>query len=41
MYAEGIHNSDFYTHGQCTIALCELYGMSKDQKFEEPAKQGG
>jgi len=29
----------FYTHGQCTIAVCEMYGMTKDPKFQEPAKK--
>lgn len=29
----------FYTHGQCTIAICELLGMTKDAKFQEPAKK--
>jgi hypothetical protein len=29
----------FYTHGQCTIAICEMYGMTKDPKYQEPAKK--
>ncbi len=28
-----------YTHAQATIALCELYGMTKDEKYHEPAKK--
>jgi hypothetical protein len=27
----------FYTHGQATIVLCELYGMTKDAALREPA----
>ncbi len=27
----------FYTHGQATIVLCELYGMTKDPALREPA----
>lgn len=29
----------FYTQGQCTIAACELYAMSKDPKYKEPAEK--
>jgi hypothetical protein len=28
-----------YTHAQCTIAVCELYGMTKDPNLLEPAKK--
>jgi len=28
-----------YAHAQATIALCELYGMTKDTKYLEPARQ--
>ena len=31
-------NFRFYTQGQCTIAICELYGMTKDTKFKPPAQ---
>jgi hypothetical protein len=33
------HNHMFYTHGQCTIAVCELYAMTKDEKFKLPAQR--
>jgi hypothetical protein len=26
-----------YAHGQCTIAICELYGMTSDSAFRAPA----
>ncbi len=32
-------NHRFYTHGQCGIAICELYGMTKDSKYREPAQR--
>jgi hypothetical protein len=28
-----------YTHAQCSIALCEIYGMTKDSRFYEPAQR--
>ena len=31
------HN--LYTHAQATIALCELYGMTKDSKYRDQAQQ--
>ena len=33
------HNHLLYTHAQATIALCELYGMTKDSKFRTPAER--
>jgi hypothetical protein len=27
-----------YTQGQCTIVICELYGMTKDPKLKKPAE---
>jgi hypothetical protein len=32
-------NSRFYTQGQCTIALCELYGMTGDRSLREPCEK--
>ena len=28
-----------YTHSQCAIALCELYGMTHDSKLRDPAQR--
>jgi hypothetical protein len=38
-FHEGGFNQAFYTQGQCTIALCELYGMTRDEKFKPPAER--
>jgi hypothetical protein len=35
---EAIYNSTLYTQAQCTIAVCELYGMTKDEKYRKPAQ---
>ncbi len=37
-HGEGF-NHRFYTHGQCTIALCELLGMTGDDRFRKPAER--
>lgn len=37
-YQQGAGNNWFYAHGQCTIALCELYGMTKDPALKRPAE---
>jgi hypothetical protein len=29
----------FYTHGQATIAVCEVYGMTKDSRFRPAAER--
>jgi len=38
-FHEGPFHHRFYTQGQCAIALCEIYGMTKDEKFREPAER--
>ncbi len=38
-FLSGGYSHRFYTEGQCTIALCEIYGMSKDERFREPAER--
>jgi hypothetical protein len=37
-FRNGGFNYRFYTHGQCTIAICELYAMSKDTRYRPPAQ---
>lgn len=37
-FHEGAFHHRFYTQGQCTIALCEVYGMSRDEAFRKPAE---
>ncbi|NBW96802.1 MAG: squalene--hopene cyclase, partial [Planctomycetia bacterium] len=34
-----LEQHQMYAHGQITIALCEAYGMTKDMRFEEPARR--
>ena len=36
---EAPYTHHLYTHGQCSIAVCELYGMTKDPKFKQPAEK--
>lgn len=36
---DAMYNHPFYTHSQATIALCELYGMTKVPKYREPAQK--
>ncbi len=31
-------HSGLYSQAQCTIAICELYGMTKDSRLREPAQ---
>ncbi|MEM8864044.1 MAG: prenyltransferase/squalene oxidase repeat-containing protein [Planctomycetota bacterium] len=37
-FQEGPEHHRFYTHAQCTIALCELYGMTRDDELRDPAQ---
>ena len=37
-FQSGGFNHRFYTQGLCSIAVCELYGMTKDPKYREPAQ---
>lgn len=36
---DGMYNHPFYTHSQATIALCELYGMTKEPRYRKPAEK--
>lgn len=36
---DGNYNHSFYTHSQATIALCELYGMTKVPRYRKPAEK--
>jgi len=38
-FHDGPYNHRYYTQGQCTIAICELYGMTKDERFRAPAER--
>lgn len=38
-FREGAFNHELYTHAQATIALCELYGMTRDEELREPAQR--
>ena len=38
-FNEGRSHAQLYTHAICTIALCELYGMTGDSKYCEPAQR--
>lgn len=33
------HSHHFYTHGQCTIVVCELYAMTKDSHLRVPCEK--
>ncbi|MBC8353614.1 MAG: squalene--hopene cyclase [Planctomycetes bacterium] len=36
-YDGDVPNQHLYTHGQATIAVCELFGMTKDKAFRDSA----
>jgi hypothetical protein len=35
---ESTHNQRMYAQAQATIALCEIYGMTRDVRFKKPAQ---
>jgi hypothetical protein len=35
---EGSRNQMMYAQAQASIAICEIYGMTKDEKFKKPAQ---
>ena len=39
-FQNGGFNYRFYTQGQCSIAICELYAMSKDTKYQAAGPTG-
>ncbi|MCA9260785.1 MAG: terpene cyclase/mutase family protein, partial [Planctomycetales bacterium] len=39
LFQEGAAHDRLYTHAICTIALCELYAMTKDSLYHEPAQR--
>lgn len=38
-FQEGSSNGRLYTQALCTIALCELYGMTKDSEYRDAAQR--
>ncbi len=38
-FQSGQSTSQLYTQAICTIALCELYGMTQDSRYREPAQR--
>jgi hypothetical protein len=38
-FHSGDFNHRFYTHSIVTLALCELYSMTRDERWKEPAQQ--
>jgi hypothetical protein len=38
-FQAGQGTSQLYTQAFCTIALCELYGMTRDERYYEPAQR--
>jgi hypothetical protein len=39
MFNEGSFNHRLYSQAQATIVLCELYGMTKDPRYRQPAQK--
>jgi hypothetical protein len=38
-FREGVFNHRLYSQAMATIAVCELYGMTKDERFRKPAQK--
>lgn len=38
-FQDGSYNHTLYTQAQCTIALCELFGMTGDEQYREAAQR--
>ncbi|MFM9067266.1 MAG: prenyltransferase/squalene oxidase repeat-containing protein, partial [Planctomycetota bacterium] len=38
-YHEGVQHQGLYAQAQATIAICELYGMTKDKDYKLPAQR--
>ncbi|MCO6046365.1 terpene cyclase/mutase family protein [Aeoliella sp. ICT_H6.2] len=38
-YQENVGDARLYTHAQCTIAICELYAMTRDPELRKPAQK--
>ncbi len=38
-FRSGPYNHRFYTHAQATIAVCELYGMTRDESLKQAAER--
>lgn len=38
-FQEGTAHGRLYTQAMCTIALCELYGMTRDEEYRKPAER--
>jgi len=38
-FLTGPNHGRLYTQAMCTIALCELYGMTGDSAYREPAQR--
>lgn len=36
-FERGVGNHRFYTHAQCTIVVCELLAMTRDERYRKPA----
>lgn len=38
-FREGAYHHHLYSQAQATIAICELYGMTKDERYRQPAQK--